>query len=97
MKLQYKELMSAYRNQGSCDDWAESMSAFFAVATEAFLRGLDVPTHWQFRPAPGLKKHDKDDWFAVEITAHATDEALIRFGNLMERYTRLLDRHGKSY
>lgn len=78
------------------DEWGHAMSAWFDVAAEAFHRCLDIPSHWEYRPSPCNDPRDLDSWFA-RVAVDASDDELIKFGNLMERYTRILQRAGKDY
>jgi hypothetical protein len=81
------------------DAWGSAMNIFFGVANELHFRDPEiVPAHWQYVP-PGRRcedPRDTDDYYYDDLAAAKTDD-LIRFGNLMERYTRILDKAGESY
>jgi len=77
------------------DPWGTAMSAFFDVCEELYRQGEYIPFEWQFS-AGAAGVGDPDTYFAKEIEGSNPDE-LIKFGNLMHRYTEMLRRAGRSY
>lgn len=92
MKLSniYKETHDTY------DPWGAAIVAFFGVAAELCHRGESTPAHWQYSPGMGDDPREPEDYL-FEDFEQADTEDLIQFGNVLERYTRNLDRTGKSY
>lgn len=92
-------LIAEYRNMGDCDAWGSSMQAWFAVAHELFARGADIPSHWEFKPGicltPETAREDDNYWF--EVFGEYSDEDLVTFGNILERYARLLKHLEQNY
>lgn len=89
--LTYKDLVAEFRCFKSDMSFDDAMLAWFDAAHEAHFRNLYIPPHWEFNPGH-VKRHDPDDAFANEVIVDAKANALIKFGNLMERYSRLLKR-----
>lgn len=79
------------------DPWGTAMSWHFAVAEQLhFTRATPVPEAWQFKP--GMSYEDQDfEGYEIEFVRLASDEVLVAFGNLLRRYTALLERKGLSY
>ena len=78
------------------DKWGSAMGGFFAVACELSHRGADVPTSWGFRPAPTEDCREHDDYL-FEPCEQASTADLTHFGNILHRYTHILDSAGESY
>jgi hypothetical protein len=77
------------------DPWGTCMSWWFATAAELFERGVYLPGGWQYRPSP-MGAIDPDA-YESPIVAEATDDDLLRFGCLLDRYTSKLKASGKAY
>lgn len=92
-------LVREYKMTGDCDAWGSAMNAWFAVAHELYARHANIPAHWEFKPGcTTTAENARDDgnyWFEV-FQDYGTDD-LIRFGNILERYARLIRRAGKDY
>ena len=86
----YKESADTY------DKWGSAMGAFFGAAAELSHRGESTPHHWQYSPGLSDDPREPDDYLYADFAATDTDD-LVKFGNIMERYTRNLDRIGESY
>lgn len=96
MKL--KELKKEFMQQfDTYDCWGAAMSAWFGICGELYLRGEDIPQRWEFRPSPMGIERDIDSYWESEVLPHATADALIKLGNILERYTRNLKRLGRDY
>jgi len=78
------------------DPWGTSLAALFDVAAELWWRGVSIPGHWDYSPGAGSDPREPDSYFAV-LAADTSDVVLIKFGNLLERYTALCRRYGKDY
>lgn len=78
------------------DRWGSAMIAFFTVANEINHREELTPSKWGYRPAMTEDPRESEDYL-FEACEQATTEDLVHFGNILERYTRNLDRLGESY
>ena len=90
------DLISEYRVAVcSGDDWGDCMGALFDIAAELYLRcQWNVPQHWEYKPSPNLRR--EENYFAGVCRDTPTKE-LIRVGNILFRYLRLLKHFGKDY
>jgi hypothetical protein len=86
------ELMMSW---DSHDRWGSAMSLFFDVAEELHRRHGDTPDSWQFRP--GALGVGEPETYEAEIMTCADTPDLLRLGNVLYRYTGMLDRAGESY
>jgi len=97
MKLLKHEILYEYKLQAdSGDRWGSAMSAFFDVAGELWWRGADIPTYWQYSHGCAIDPREHDGYM-FEILVDAETSDLLDIGNILERYTRNLDRIGESY
>lgn len=96
--LTYDDLKSEFRIASSGDAWGDVLHWWFAVAEEIHFNRprLLVPRDWQFQPSPMGMSSDPDD-YATGAVALATDDALQRFGALLNRVAGALKRAGKGY
>lgn len=81
------------------DSWACVMGAWFDVADEIERQGGGHPDAWRYRPGacgPPELNEDEATWFALEI-AGADLDALAAFGNVLERWSRMLRHAGRDY
>ena len=94
----YKDLMTDFRLCfGDGDPWGSAMTWWFSVADEIhFNRSFAVPAAWRFRPSP-LGPSNDPDAFETEAVQAASDEALMKFGAVLNRYAGVLKRAGKDY
>lgn len=90
LKSLFKEDFDPY------DKWGSAMVAYFTVANEISYRGDQTPSSWGYRPAMASDPRESEDHL-FEACENAKLDDLIHFGNILERYTRNLDRHGESY
>lgn len=84
------------------DPWGSGIQLMFAVCDVMFANGVPVPYEWEFKPGWGQGDIDPDDYLAAwmddELEAgNVTGEDLIHFGNVLGRYTRIMDTAGRSY
>jgi len=90
-----KELV-AFGSAG-CDSWSWSMSCFFAVTSEMFYRGLNIPAKWQYTPLIDVYGDSRDkECYEFEFCKNATGTDLEHAGQILDRYTRLLKQAGLS-
>ena len=76
------------------DPWGTGISWLFSVCDVlTFERSCHIPNHWQFNP--GISADT--ECYTFSVLNDASDETLIRFGNLLERFTRAARYAGKSY
>ena len=85
-----------YEDFDSYDKWGSAMIAFFTVANEISYRDQNTPQSWEYRPAMAQDPREHEDHMFETCEAAELDD-LIHFGNVLERYTRNLDRLGESY
>lgn len=98
MEYSYKDMVQEFKiSMDSGDKWGSAIQTLFAVASELHHRaGYLVPSRWEYSPGASSDPRDSEDYFyAICMDSDSYD--LIRFGNLLERYTRNLDRNGHSY
>lgn len=93
---EFRLLKSEYRIFDSGDPWGDSMHWLFTVADELHFREGFTPEHWKFRPSPAGPANDPDD-HATTLACEVGAEALVKFGNLLHRYCRLLKHKGLDY
>lgn len=78
------------------DPWGSAMDVFFPIASELYMRGVDIPSQWGY--APGLTDDPRDpENYYTDLIINESDNDLLEFGNLLHRYTNYLDRAGCSY
>ena len=78
------------------DPWGTAMGAFFDVAEELDRQGEAVPDGWRYRPGVCGPPDYPESYFGQEISGSHPGE-LTKFGNLLYRYTAMLDHAGRSY
>ena len=94
------DLKSIYREttyRDNPDAWGNCMNWWFTVAAEIeFNRPrLAVPAKWQFQPSPRGNDNGPES-FEAEAVGLATDEALLCFGMILDRYAGKLTHAGPS-
>ena len=78
------------------DIWGFSMGAFFAVASELYYRGLDIPSSWGY--SPGLSGDSRElDTMESDLCLESNDSDLLNAGLILERFTDYLRTKGKDY
>ncbi len=92
-----KSLKADFKLSCDGDTWGETMQWWFTIADEIYFnRDFPVPADWHFRPSPLGPSNEPGEW-PVDIVEAAGDDELLAFGNLLNRYARLLKRAGKDY
>ena len=83
-------LVEWYKNNETGAKWDDCLLAFFSVVTELYLRDPDsVPQHWYYEPGACEPSRDPDAvWH--DVLSFARGDALIEFGNILERYSKML-------
>ena len=94
LNLRYRDLIDECNLTYSGDAWGNTMSWWFAVAGEMYTRNLPIPVEWRYRPGVSPKEPDA---YETEVCEHASDGALIHFGNVLHRYANKLKAAGKDY
>ena len=91
-------LKADFRLMSDGDDWGNLKHWWFTIADEIYFNrpGLTVPASWRFRPSILGETNDPDDYVTTAVR-EATDDNLMRFGLLLDRYARFLIRAGKDY
>ena len=93
------ELKDLYREEAdSYDLWGSALGAHFDVCEELLRQGEEIPCEWGYSPGmvTGEVAEDEASMFRLAIVDHDADE-LRAFGNLLDRYARVLKRAGRDY
>jgi hypothetical protein len=93
--MTYEDLKNEIRlDDITYDPWGTAMSWHFTLCDVlCWERNADIPQHWGFKS--GISADDED--FNYDFLKQFKDEDLIKFGNLLSRYTAKLELAGKSY
>jgi hypothetical protein len=94
--ITWRGMMQEFRLGDFGDAWGTTMGAWFSVACELYNRGANVPDAWKFRPAATSGPQEVDEWWQ-EVFADASDADILRFGRVLTRYARILEKAGKDY
>ncbi len=94
MKL--KQFKHELRGNYNCDKWGEVMGAWFECAAHLWVRGEDVPYHWQYRPGATNNPTDKESYY-YSIFKKCSNRQLLIIGNFLERLSNFLKRGGLDY
>ena len=79
------------------DSWGDCMGFWFAVSEELFWhRNVDPPANWRYRPGAATRGPDYDNP-ALMFLEDASVDGLIRFGDVLDRYSRMLRAAGRNY
>lgn len=93
----YADIKSEYQlSRDSGDPWGSLMTAWFGLAGELWMRGEAVPVEWNYSPGAAADPREPEDYM-YDLYKDATTEALVRFGNVLERYARFVKRAGRDY
>lgn len=97
-KLEYKDLKGEFRLTSSGDVWGDTMQWWFSIADELYWNREEgvVPASWEFKPAPMGPQNDPEDYITVVVKS-ATTEDLVKFGEVLSRYSHFLKLVGKDY
>lgn len=95
------------------DKWGCAMGTYFALADVLYVAGDLVPVAWKYRPGltvQGYKglddmaecagselSYDSEHIAALLVAGEITEPDLLQAGNVLSRYTALLDKTGLSY
>lgn len=87
------------------DAWGSSMCAWFDIAHAIEHYGTDyVPHAWNYRDSMGcrgLDKHESGENDSARSLAagilRGRESDIVRAGNVLKRYTRILKRAGRDY
>lgn len=98
----YADLKAEYKsNHDTGDAWGCVMGAWHVIAAELYNRN-EVPDGWNYRTGSrDPREPDSDDRLLSdpfgEMCALAMSETLIKFGNVLQRYSHKLRQAGKDY
>ena len=94
-----KEIKAAFRLTNDGDAWGNTMSWLFAICDVLCSKDSCPPDHWNWRPgAAGPLTPDSPDWdLTHELASDFDVDTLIRFGNVLNRYSDCLRRAGRDY
>jgi hypothetical protein len=98
----HETIRSLIRDCDSGDRWGGAMLARFSIADALHREGGEVPHEWQYGAGAGNGEVEPGDYFAEEL-GHAINagnvalDDLTHAGNVLARYTGILDRAGHSY
>lgn len=82
---------------GTADMHADVSHWWFTIADEAWHnRRCQIPYNWGFHPSPLGPVNDPED-MATAAALAATDQELMRFGEVLHRYAGRLRRAGMAY
>jgi len=94
----YQDLMDEFRicyDKG--DAWGSVMGTLFPVAAELYYREGPIPIHWGYSPGACHDDPRDDEDYMYEILNEAETNALVRFGNFLDRFSGFLKRAGEDY
>lgn len=103
-RIQRIENVGIYLDREHGDTWGASMGALFGICDALRVAGEDIPASWQYRPGMGASDElsPDEDYEAIVITEAVDAGALTwddvrRAGDVLNRYTHILERAGRSY
>lgn len=84
------------------DPWGSALRLTFSVCDVLGLNGEPIPHEWGFHPGlggPAIEPGDFDAEWMNEVyeTEEVNGDDLRHFGNVLVRYTRIMDTAGRSY
>lgn len=91
-----KELKTEFKYTRTGDAWGETMGAFFDLAEYLFFRRENCPAAWQYKPGAAATDVDAENYW-LELFEETETDALVRFGNILERHARRVRHAGLDY
>ena len=99
-------VLEAFRDSyDKYDAWGSALNALFDIAECLHRNGAEVPGHWEFTPSPFVVVDteldaESESFFAAQIDllmrqGHYSN--LVHAGNVLERFTHILELEGHSY
>jgi len=91
------------------DAWGSCVGAHFSIADVLYVIGEDIPDEWQYRQPntttrvrDAIYNEDNGDWLAADLlesyyTNLITGDDLRHTGNVLSRYSDMLNAAGRSY
>lgn len=91
------------------DAWGSAMSSWHSIADVLYIAGESIPNDWAYHnpwpPAHVVHRiydEDNGDWLAADLreayyTNLVTADDLRHAGNVLARYSNILDAAGRSY
>jgi len=77
------------------DPWGTALEAWFESVGRMNVRGLFIPSSWQYSPGLGGGIDPDSIWY--ESCEDATDDALVKFATVLSRYLSKLRLAGEDY
>ena|ERR1700760_3529556 len=100
----YKRLRKLFREGDSYDAWGNAMEFFFAVAHVLWHETAEpIPSAWGYGHSPVCDRITNDDeWTAYDIRVMLADEEiteddLLTFGWVLDKYTNAMRAAGMNY
>lgn len=94
-KMELKQILA--ENDIKYDPWGTVLGAHFAICDEMLYMGYTIPHSWGFRPgACHTPERDYDGGWAYYFE-NQPEKKLIRWGNVLSRYSAKLKAAGKDY
>ena len=89
----------------SGDAWGSTLEWWFAAAETLYHHGVKLPDEWQYHDSPVHTddNYGADDDYATSIvtdllnSAAVTQDDLLTFGHVLDRYANVLKDEGKDY
>lgn len=102
MDYTYKDLKSEYKMfEDSGDKWGSALGAHFDLCAELDHRaerdGVEAMRSWQYRAPATLDDHREKDSYYYDLYIGTSSADLVKFGDLLSRYTEKLAAAGHSY
>ena len=92
----YDDLTQLLRELDCVEDpWGTALEAWFESAGRMNVRGLFIPSSWQYSPGLGGGIDPDSIWY--EPCEDATDDALVKFATVLARYLSKLRLAGEDY
>ena len=74
------------------DPWGSAMGTYFDVATEAWMRGIAVPS---FYPGAGIPTIENE--YSREVLANMSDDDVVKLVRFCHKLTYILEKAGRAY
>lgn len=95
--MTYHDLITEFRGATDWryDPWGSCLECWFDVAAELWMRDA-VPATWDYSPGAAEDPREAESYWSDWFREIPTD-ALVTFGNLLDRYSNKLRAAGKDY
>lgn len=97
-----RDALALVREDDDGDSWGTCMMHWFGIANTIHGYIGETPAEWRYRPGLFVNDVLTDEWPDREYAEAYRDERLsveqlLYAGNVLERWSRMLDRAGRSY